>query len=127
MSALAIIGIVVGVLVLVVLIGGIVAIRRRDRLQAGSYADHVRAADQALEQARASDRGWDRAAMEQVARSAVAEAKPGWTFDELHLVLVDDRPGVTEDKAHFVAMGGGGELRIVLARRDGGWVAESTA
>jgi hypothetical protein len=109
---------------LLVLIGGIVAIRRRDRLQAGSYAEHVRAADQALEQARATDRGWDRATMEEVARKAVAEARPGWGFDELHLVLVDDRPGVTEDRAHFVAMGGGDELRVVLARRNGGWVAE---
>jgi hypothetical protein len=123
-SVLAIVGIVVGVLVLVVLIGGIVAIRRRERLQAGSYSEHVQAADQALEQARAADKGWDRAAMEEVARSAVAEAKPDLSFDVLHLVLVDDRPGVTEDRAHFVAMGGGSEVRVVLARRDGGWVAE---
>jgi hypothetical protein len=124
MSVLAIIAIVVGALVIVVLIGGIVAIRRRDRLQAGSYDEHVRAADQALEEARAEDKGWERGPMEDVARRAIAEAKPDWSFDALHLVLVDDRPGVTEDRAHFVAVGDGAEVRVVLGRRDGAWVAE---
>ena len=45
---------------------------------------------------------------------------------DLHLVLVDDRPGVEEDRAHFGAAGGDGEVRVVLARDpSGGWTVES--
>jgi hypothetical protein len=62
--------------------------------------------------------------LEEAARGAVAEARPDWSYDALHLVLVDDRPGVTEDRAQFVAVRGGEEVRVTLARRDGGWVAE---
>jgi hypothetical protein len=54
----------------------------------------------------------------------VTEARPGWTFDELHLVLVDDRPGVDEDRAHFVAMGPDDQVRVILARQGDHWVAE---
>ena len=43
--------------------------------------------------------------MEAAARAAVGESRPGWTDDELQLVLVEDRPGVEEDRAHFVAVG----------------------
>ena len=63
------------------------------------------AADSALEQARAVDRGWHREAMEQVARDAIAESRSEWNYDDLHLVLVDDRPGIEEDRAQFVAVG----------------------
>jgi hypothetical protein len=37
---------------------------------------------------------------------------------------VDDKPGVTEDRAHFVASGNGEEARVVLARRESGWALE---
>ena len=124
MSVLAIVLIVVAVVVLLVLIGGFAAIRRRERALGGAYAEHVAAADRALEEARAADKGWDRGVMEEAARKAVAEARPGWSYDQLHLVLVDDRPGVTEDRAEFMAVGDGDELRIALARRDEGWVTE---
>jgi len=124
MSVLAIVLIAVGVVVLLVLAGGFAAARRRDRAQAGDWADNVAAADQALEQARAVDRGWDREVMEGAVRKAVSEARPGWSYERLHLVLVDDRPGVQEDRAQFVAVGGGEEVRIALARRDEGWFIE---
>ena len=40
-------------------------------------------------------------------------------------MLVDDRPGVTDDRAHLVARGSAGEARVILARREGGdWFAE---
>jgi hypothetical protein len=89
------------------------------------YAQHVAAADQALEAARAADRGWDRAMLEQTARDALSAERPDWTFSELHLVLVDDRPGVVDDRAHLVALGTDGEARLVLTREAGGdWVVE---
>jgi hypothetical protein len=124
MSALAIVLIVLGVLILIVLVGGFIAIRWRDRSQGDAYVEHVAAADRALEEARAQDKGWDRGVLEETARKAVSETRPGWHYDALHLVLVDDRPGVTEDRAELVAVGGGEEVRVTLARRDAGWVAE---
>ncbi len=125
LSTLAIILIVLGVLVVLFFILGLLGARARDRRQAGSYAEHVAAADSALEQARAGDRGWHREAMESAARSALTEARGDWDYSDLHLVLVDDRPGVDEDRAHFVAVGSEGECQVTLAREGDRWVAES--
>ena len=125
-STLAIILIVLGVLVAVALVLGWLGIRARNRRQAGSWAEHVADADAALEQARASDRGWHRELMEATVRAALERERPGWPYTHLHLVLVDDNPGVAEDRAHFVAVGEGGqEARVVLGRQDGDWVVES--
>jgi hypothetical protein len=120
-STLAIVLIAIAVVVLALVVGGLVIYRRRvDRPE---WAEHVAIADAALEQARALDRGWDRALMEAAVRRALAELRPDWRYDDLHLVLVDDRPGVTGDTAHFVAIGPDGEGRIVLARGEQGWAA----
>jgi Flp pilus assembly protein TadB len=126
MSTLAIILIVLGAIVLVALILGFLGTRARDRQQAGSWEEHVRRADSALAQAAASDRGWQRETMEEVARAALSESRPDWSYGNLHLVLVDDRPGIEEDRAHFVAVAeGGDEARVVLSRQGDRWVAES--
>jgi hypothetical protein len=126
MSTLAIVLIVLAVIVLVAVVLGFLGARARDRRQAGSWAAHVRAADAALAHAAASDRGWQRDAMESAARSALSDSRPDWPFENLHLVLVDDRPGVEEDRAHFVAIAeGGDEARVVLSRQGDRWVAES--
>lgn len=124
MSTLAIVLIVVGVVILVAFVLGLLGARARDRRQAPSYEEHVAAADQALEQARAADKGWHRETMEQVAREALAKSRPGWQVRRLHLVLVDDRPGVGEDRAHFVAVADDGEARVVISRHADGWTAE---
>ncbi len=124
MSVLEIVLIVIGVLLVLFFIGGLAAVRVRGRRQETTFYQHLRAADEALQQARALDRGWHRETMESVARSAIGEARPGWTFDDLHLVLVDDRPGVDEDRAHFVAIGPDGQSRVILARQGDHWVAE---
>ncbi len=123
-STLGIILIVLGVLVVVFVIGGAIAVVKRSRQQDATFAEHVEAADSMLEQARAVDKGWHRDTMEEVARAAVAESRPGWTYDDLHLVLVDDRPGVSEDRAHFMAVGSAGEARVILAREGDRWIAE---
>jgi hypothetical protein len=123
-STLAIILIVLGVVILIAFILGLLGARARDRRQAPSYEEHVAAADQALEEARAADKGWHREAMEQVARGALEESRPGWEYRELHLILVEDRPGVGEDRAHFVAVAPDGEARVILSREADGWVAE---
>ena len=124
MSTLAIVLIVAGVLVALLLIGGTIAARRRQDQHADEYKAHLASADQALEAARASDRGWDRDVMEDVARAALNERRPGWSFRSLDLVLVDDRPGVVEDRAQFVASDGDERVDVVLARGDAGWTVE---
>jgi hypothetical protein len=115
---------VVAVLAVLFLIGGLVAVRVRNQRQAPNFESHVAAADAALEQARALDRGWDRELMEAAARAALGESRPGFGYDGLHLVLVDDRPGTDEDRAHFMALGGDGEARVILAREGDRWIAE---
>jgi hypothetical protein len=124
-STLGLIALILAAVLILLFVGGLIAVGVRSRRQAPSYAEHVRAADQALEQARAGDRGWERELMVDVARSALAESRPDFAFDQLHLVLVEDRPGMEEDRAHFVAVGPGGEARVVLGRQAGAWVAES--
>lgn len=123
MSTIAIVLIVVGALLLLLFVGGFLGARRRANRP--EVAEHIRHADQALEQARASDKGWDRALLESAARSALEEQRPGQGWDSIELVLVDDRPGVVDDTAHLVASGAGGQARVVLSRSEGGeWFAE---
>ena len=52
---------------------GFLGTRARDRRQAGTWEEAVRAADAALAQAAATDRGWHRESMEAAARTALAE------------------------------------------------------
>jgi hypothetical protein len=123
MSTLAIVLIIVGVLIALLFVGGVVVERRRLR-RPGFDAD-VASADRALESARAADRGWDRALIDAAARSALEAERPGFSWESLHLVLVDDRPGVEEDRAHLVAAGAEGQARVVLCREaDGRWACE---
>jgi hypothetical protein len=116
--------IVIAVLIAVVFIGGIAGARRRDHARGGEFSAHVAAADEALETARASDRGWDRNLMEQACRSALERDHPQFGYEELHLVHVGDAPGTEGDSAHFVAVGPDGERRVVLTRTGDGWAAD---
>lgn len=121
-STLAIVLIAVAVVLALLIAGGLIVARRR--AGAPEYARHVAEADNALEQARAVDRGWDREVLERAARAALTDHKPNLSYGELHLVLVDDRPGIHEDRAHFAAVGEGDEARVVLVRGSDGWGAE---
>jgi len=104
-------------------VGGYVASRRR--VSDPALEEKIAAADRALEHARASDRGWERANLERAALDALASQQPGGKWDEVALVLVDDRPGMEDDRCHLVATGPAGEARVILARRPGGdWFAE---
>jgi hypothetical protein len=123
MSALAVVLIVLAVVFVVLFaLGAVVARRRFDR---PDFAADVAAADQALEQARAADRGWNRQLLDEAARRALGSERPAFDWDSIELVLVDDRPGVAEDRAHLMAVGAGERVRVILAREaDGQWVAE---
>lgn len=116
MSALAVVLVVLGVLIVLLFLGGLVASARRRR----DHEDHLRRqleeANRALAQARADDRGWDPALLEAAAREAA-----GGPVDRLDLVQVEDRPGTEEDRAVFRAVTEGQERRIVLGRTGGAW------
>jgi hypothetical protein len=124
-DTLLIIGIALFALVDILFALGLFYTLRRRRRGEGAWARHVATADQALEQARAADKGWDRALMDAVAHAAVAQTRPAWSDFDLELVLVDDRPGVTEDRARYVATDRGGNRAELTIGRDaqGEWRA----
>ncbi len=127
MSTLTIVLIVVAILLVVLFIGGLVAARARDREVAPHYDEHLREADRALERARAEDRGWDPALLEAAAKEALGQSHAGTTFEDLVLVLVDDRPGVHEDRAHYDAYAGDQRVRVVLTRDEQGWRGQTAS
>lgn len=118
-----VVGIVIGAVVLILLVlfaGGYVVLGRRRALVEAELKQRIEAANDALAEARAEDKGWERATIEAAARAAVAprEAK------DLHLVQVVDKPGTDADQAVFrVVLQDGAEDTVTLGRRDGAWVA----
>jgi uncharacterized membrane protein YccC len=118
-----VLGVIVGILVVlgvVLFLGGLVASGRRRDAMAQRLHEQVEAADAALADARAQDRGWERATIEAAARAAIAPKEPR----ELHLVQVVDQPGTDADQAVFRVVGtDGAESTLTLGRRDGAWVA----
>ena len=116
MSALAIVLIVVGVLLLLLFVGGYIANTRRREAERAALHARARQADQHLASAHAQDKGWERATLEQAARDAYA-AQHGAPPQRLMLVQVVDRPGVEEDEAVFDADG----ETLVMGRRGGEW------
>jgi hypothetical protein len=126
-STIAIILLVLLGLLALLFVGGVIAARRHANETSGRLLLKIQAADRALEAARAADRGWDRVLLDEAARAAIELERPGFRYDALHLVLVEDRPGTEEDRAQLAAVGEEGELRVVLSRHGDGWVAESVA
>ncbi|MFL5842175.1 MAG: hypothetical protein ACJ77Z_17140 [Thermoleophilaceae bacterium] len=124
MSTLAIVVLVLLGILILLFIGGLIAARRHARATEEDLHRRITAADRALEAARAADRGWDPVLMEEAARKALELAAPGWQYDALHLVLVDDRPGTEADRAEMVAAGRDRVVRIAVTRRGDIWVGE---
>lgn len=118
MSVFVIVLIVLGAILALFFVGGLIAARRQANQP--DFLEHIEAADRALERARATDKGWDREKLEQAALAALRTERPGSTWDAVHLVLVDDQPGVADDVAQLLAIGPEGQVRVALARREGG-------
>ena len=118
-----VLGIVVGViavLAVILFVGGLVITGRRRDAQAGGLRARIEAADAALADARAQDKGWERATIEAAAKAAVAPRE----VSELQLLQVIDKPGTDADQAVFRVVGADGtESTVTLGRRDGAWVA----
>ena len=123
-STIGLILLVIGGLFLLLVIGGYFAAERRQRSGERELLAQLQAADRELAQAHASDKGWERSALEAAARQAVAE-RFGEDADvqALQLVQVLDRPGVDADQAIFRVQTPDGEHRITLGRAGGVWGA----
>jgi hypothetical protein len=107
--------------VLVVLaIGGAIARRAQLARTRGAFDASLHRANHDLAQAAASDRGWNREAMEAAARRAFSD-QHGAEPQSLELVEVLDRPGTDEDQAMFRAAHGDHEHDILLGRRGDEW------
>ena len=107
------------VLAVILFVGGLYVTGRRQTALSTELVARIEAADAALADARAQDKGWERATIEAAARAAA-----GGEVSELHLVQVVDKPGTDADQAVFRVVGAdGAEHTVTLGRRDGAWVA----
>lgn len=121
-STLGVILLVVLALVLVLSVGGYMAMTRRIRARDSELQRELAHAEDALAQAHALDKGWDREILDAAARAAAAERFGGDVVGTPQLVQVIDRPGVDADQAVFrVESSDGREHRITLGRVGGEW------
>ncbi len=121
MSVVLIVLLVIALLVLVLGIGGYVAMSRRTRAREGKLVEQLQRAERELAQAHAADKGWDRATLEAAARTAAAERFGVSEVAELQLVQVIDKPGTDADQAVFRVRAADGEHSITLGRSGGVW------
>lgn len=106
-------------------LGGILAVRRRRREEEPGFAAGVDGANRALAAAHAEDKGWEPGALREAARRAFLTAQPEAEIHDMQLVQVEDRPGIEEDRAVFrFETTGGGVHHLTLGRGDEGWVLE---
>ena len=121
MNALEIVVLVIVLLVLVLGIGGYIASGRRHRADDDALQKELEAANEALALARASDRGWERALLDEACRAAFAERSAA-EIRELQLVQVVDRPGTEEDQAVFRVVTDHGSEYLHLDRHGDVWI-----
>jgi hypothetical protein len=125
-STLAIVLVAVGALLIVLVVGGIIVTGRRRRADDGALDAELAAANEALAQARAQDKGWERAGLERAALDAFARRSQA-PVRALHLVQVVDRPGTEDDQAVFRVVTQDGAQHVHLLRRGDGWLADDQA
>ena len=122
MSTLEII-ILVGVgLIVLLAVGGAIAVRRRREAGEPQFRAMVEQANADLAAAHAADNGWEPARLDAAARRAAAERAPGEEVKRIELVQVVDKPGIEEDEAVFHVETDLGTHTITLARRGDDWV-----
>jgi type VI protein secretion system component VasK len=122
-STLAIILIAFAALLLLLFVGGFIASERRQKAREAHLREQLEAADRALAQARADDRGWDLELLQSAARTAYAQRTGGREPEDMLLVQVVDMPGTDNDEAVLRCVGGDGEHDVTLGREAGEWVA----
>jgi type II secretory pathway pseudopilin PulG len=123
-AILIVVLVVLGILLLLAILGGAVA-SRRNRANAGAFAESLTAVDRQLAAAVAEDHGWRRDTLEAAARAEFAAHRPGAEIAALDLVQIADEPGTDQDLAVFRVVSGPPTRasRLTLGRRDGAWYA----
>jgi hypothetical protein len=124
MSTVAIVIVVAVGLLALLAIGGILANARWRRASAGRFETSLDEVNRQLAAAHAQDKGWEPGALEEAARRAFTEQRPGTEIREQALVAVVDEPGVEQDKAVFRFVTEGGTAHLTLGRTADGWVSE---
>ena len=122
MSTVALIVVVIVAVIVLLAVGGAVAGGRRRAARAEEFRRRAEAADVALAEAFATDKGWERTGLEGVARRVWAERHGGEEAVELALVAVVDLPGTDEDRATFYVRGERTKGSVTLARRGQDWL-----
>jgi hypothetical protein len=121
--------IVLGVLVLLIVllaVGGVIARNRQLERTRGRFDMNLAQVNEDLAVAHAADRGWARDTLDEAARAAWAQERPGEEPESLMLVQIVDNPGTDEDKAVYEVVAAGGRTqRLTLGRRDGAWIHEA--
>jgi hypothetical protein len=117
--------IIVIVVLIVLAVGGAIATRRRLERTRPSFERRLAQVNRDLASALAEDRGWDPEHLEETARAAWAEQRPGEEPEAVTLHEVLDRPGKQEDKAIFLFRAGGRDHLMTLGRSDDEWRFES--
>jgi hypothetical protein len=120
--------IVLGVLVLLIVllaVGGVIARNRQLERTRGRFDENLAQVNEDLAAAHAADRGWARDTLDEAARAAWAQERPGEEPEQLMLVQIVDNPGTDEDKAVYEVAAGGRTQRLTLGRRDGAWIHEA--
>jgi hypothetical protein len=120
-NALEIVVIVVVLLVLLLGIGGYVASGRRHRADEAALERELKAANQALALAHASDKGWERSLLDEACRAAFADRSAA-EIRELQLVQVVDKPGTEKDQAVFRVVTDHGSEYLHLDRHGDAWL-----
>lgn len=121
-STFGIVLLVVLVVVVVLAAGGYMAMTRRTHAREAALQRELAQAEDALAQAHALDKGWDRARLDAAARAAAAARFGDAVVGAPQLVQVIDRPGVDADQAVFrIESSDGREHRITLGRAGGEW------
>ena len=118
-----VLGVLLGLIVLLAL-GGLVANARAQARDREAREAEIEIANQALATAHAADRGWERSALEALARAAYDANNPGTPATELVLAQVVDQPGTDQDKAVFRVVSAAGESRLTMGRQAGEWRPE---
>jgi hypothetical protein len=122
LSTLGIILLVLLAVVVILAAGGYMAMTRRTRARDAALHREIAHAEDALAEAHALDKGWERATLEAAARAAAAARFGDDVVGTPQLVQVIDRPGVDADQAVFrVESTDGKEHRITLGRAGGEW------
>lgn len=116
---------VVVLLLIALAVGGVIARNRQLERTRGRFDEHLAQVNQDLAAAHAADRGWAREALDEAARAAWTQVRPGEEPGDFTLVQIVDNPGTDEDKAIYEVAAGSHTHRLTLGRRDGAWVHEA--